>query len=277
MSSGTRSGHRAAPQPAGTVAADAGEGGCATASAEAASAQGGVCLEGLLRLGAGCGGSGDASAHLPGLPGLPSVAGVAAMRDKAAAGTGDEEHCLRVQWQGGGEDSLAILMDYGADEENTLQEEMAAVLAVNGVAETGSAGAEVAEAAVADAAAVEAAAGAGVGGFVADASAAVASAAAATVGVKGEEEAIMGDVGEDRAGIPELAGGLREPRSEADWCRVTDQEWTPVLPEQVLRLVVSLRYNQLSGLRSKGFRVQLPRQKNSRQRSVPSVSNGRSV
>ncbi len=51
----------------------------------------------------------------------------------------------------------------------------------------------------------------------------------------------MRDVGEDGAGKPPLMDGLREPRSEADWCQVSDTEWDPVLPEQVPRLLLPAR------------------------------------
>ncbi len=228
VSSGTRSGHRPVPQPAGIVAADAEEGACASASGSAE--QRGVCLEGLPP--AGCGGSHEAGAHLPR---LPSAAGVTDLQDMAATATELEGRCLEGQWQGVAEDmvAMAMLADYGQDDDAVLVE-AAEVSAGSGSAETGAAGADVAEAGTAGAVAVDAAADAR-GGDCADATYAVSAAAeAGTVGAKEEEEATMSDVGEDHARRVQVAGGLREARSEADWCRVPDQEWDPVLPEQVL-------------------------------------------
>jgi hypothetical protein len=155
--------------------------------------------------------------------------------------------------------AMAMLADYGSDDGDAVLEEEAATLAGSAPAEAGVAGVELVEAE-----ATGAAVDAGGGGCAAAATAAVAAAvaaaattaataataaaaaaaalnaaapstAAATSRVKDEGEAETEDVGEDCPAKPPLTGGLREPRSEADLCELSDAEWFPVLPEKVSR------------------------------------------
>ncbi len=145
--------------------------------------------------------------------------------------------------------AMAMLAD-GSDDGDAVLEEEAATLAGNAPSEAGVAGVELVEAeatgaavdaggggcAAAATAAVAAAATTAVAAAAAAAAAALAAApstAAATSRAKEEGEAETGDVGEDCPAKPPLTGGLREPRSEADLCELSDAEWFPVLPEKV--------------------------------------------